>query len=301
MSPFAGIGLKLVATFFFALMLALVKYAATLVPTGEVMFARGLFALIPLTIMTIMRGSIRDMLVTYHPWRHVVRGFVGVGGMFCWFTALGLIPLPEAMAISFAAPLMIVALAAIFLKEKVRIYRWTAVVIGLIGIMVILSPRLKASSGDIETFGVIMAVTSSLFFACASIMTRRLTTTEKNAAIVFYFSVSSTLFALASLYWGWVLPDWKLFGVLVLIGLLGGIGQILITQAFRLAEASLLAPFDYINMVWAILLGIFIFDEYPSTPVIVGGTIVIMAGLFVIYRENRLGLTQATYFKNKTH
>jgi len=121
-----------------SMMIAIVKYASTTVPTGEIMFARSFFALIPLLIMAFMQGKIRDCVVTQRPWRHFVRSIVGVSAMTCWFTALSLIPLPEATAISFCAPLLIVVLSAIFLKENVRIYRWTAVCIGFIGVLIIL-------------------------------------------------------------------------------------------------------------------------------------------------------------------
>lgn len=250
--------------------------------------------------MGLMQGNIRDSLTTSHPWRHVVRSIVGVAAMFSWFIVLSILPLTEATAISFAAPLLVVILAATILKETVRFYRWTAVFIGLIGVLVILWPRLVSSTGDVASFGVALALVSTALMALAFILIRRLTATEKNASIIFYFTVAATVFSLASMYWGWVMPSWEMCGLLVLAGLVGGVAQIAMTQAFRCAEASLLAPFDYINMVWAVLIGIYIFDEYPTPWVIAGGSIVVLAGLFIIYRENKLGITKAQPRKVKS-
>lgn len=299
MSPLNGILLKLLATFLLSVMTVIVKYASSTIPTGEIIFSRSFFALIPLLIMALMQGKLRDCVVTHRPWRHVVRASVGVTAMLCWFTALSIVPLPEITAISFCAPLLIVIMSAVFLKEKVRIYRWTAVFIGFIGVSIILWPRLMASSGEVVGYGVALTLVAVTFMAIAAILIRGMTATETNASIIFYFTVSASIVSLFSLYWGWVVPDLKMYVLLVAAGLLGGLGQIAMTQAFRVAEASLLAPFDYSNMVWAILFGIFIFDEYPSQQVLIGGSIVVMAGMFIIYRERKLGL-KAQYRPEKT-
>ncbi|MFK5980245.1 MAG: DMT family transporter [Rhizobiaceae bacterium] len=299
MSPVNGIMLKLLAIFLLSVMTAIVKYASSTIPTGEIIFSRSFFALIPLLIMALMQGTLRDCVVTHRPWRHVVRACVGVTAMLCWFTALSIVPLPEITAISFCAPLLIVIMSAVFLKEKVRIYRWTAVFIGFIGVSIILWPRLVESSGEVAGLGVALALVAVVCMAIASILIRGMTATETNASIIFYFTVSASVVSLFSLYWGWVVPDFKMYILLVSAGLLGGLGQIAMTQAFRAAEASLLAPFDYSNMIWAILFGIFLFDEYPSQPVIIGGSIVVMAGMFIIYREKKLGL-KTQYRPEKT-
>lgn len=298
--PLVGIGLKVLATFLFSIMVALVKYASSFAPTGEIVFARSFFALIPLLIMALMRGNFADCFATTYPWRHVVRCIVGISAMFSWFLVLSILPLPEATAISFAAPLLVVIFAAVFLKEKVRAYRWTAVIVGLVGVMIILWPRLTSSSDGVVGYGIFLALFSTVLIAVASILIRRMTKTEKNASIVFYFAISGAAFSSVSLYWGWIIPDWKLAMVLISAGLIGGVAQIVMTQAFRCAEASLLAPFDYFNVIWVLMLGIYVFEEYPSRSVIVGGSIVVMAGLFIIYRENRIARNRAIDRKIKT-
>ena len=299
MSSLAGIGLKLLATILFAIMIAIIKHATEVMPTGEIVFMRSFFALIPLGIMAVMQGDWRDCVRTSNPWLHVRRSLVGATAMFTWFSAISMLPLPEATAISFLTPLMIVALAAIFLKEDVGLYRWSAVAVGFVGVIIILYPRLGQPIGDKGMIGAMLAATSTVFMASAAILVRKMTKTEKNAAIMFYFFVTASAFSLISLYWGWVVPDMQTMILLVIAGLLGGVAQILTTQAFRLTEASLLASFDYINMVWAVLVGILLFDEYPSTPVIFGGAIVILAGLFVVERERRLGLARKAENRSK--
>ncbi|WP_316860073.1 DMT family transporter [uncultured Cohaesibacter sp.] len=292
MSSMYGIGLKLLSTVFFAVMLAIIKYTSSDVPIGEVIFARCFFALFPLVLVTAIQGDWRDCIRTKNPWAHVRRSVVGAGGMFCWFSSVSMLPLPEATAISFLNPLMVVALAAIFLKEVVRIYRWSAVGLAFFGVLIILWPRLSQSSGDVGLVGAILCVTSTFFMASAGILIRHMTKTEKNAAIVFYFFVATSVFSLVSLYWGWVLPDLKTSILLILAGVFGGLGQIIMTKAVSVTEVSLLAPFDYVNMIWNVFIGIVLFSEYPTSTVLVGAFFVIGAGLFVLYRERQLGLAQ---------
>ena len=300
MNSLAGIGWKILATLLFAVMIAIIKEVSDTIPTGEIIFTRCTFSIIPLLIVAVMQGSWRDCIVTRHPWLHVRRSFVGAAGMFCWFSAIAMLPLPEATAISFLSPLMVVALAAILLKEQVRLYRWSAVFIGFIGVMIILYPRLSQSEGDIALLGAAFAVLSTVFMAIAAILIRKMTVSEKNTAIVFYFFAATSVLSLGSLYWGWVMPDGQTFLLLVVGGIFGGLGQICMTQAFRVTEASLLAPFDYVNMIWAVVTGILLFNEYPTMPVMIGGTIVIMAGMFVVHRERQLGIKRKAVAPVKT-
>ena len=292
MDSLAGIGWKILATALFAVMLAIIKYASATVPTGQIVFVRCFFALIPLLVVAVVRKDWRNLIHTDHPWLHVRRSLVGALGMSTWFAAVGMLPLPEATAISFLSPLLVVALAAIFLKETVRLYRWSAVVVGFAGVMVILSPRLTQSCGNIELLGALFAAASTMFMAAAAILVRQMTHSEKNTAIIFYFFATTSVLSLASLYWGWVVPDWDIMALLVIAGIIGGLGQLCMTQAFRMTEASLLASFDYVNMLWAVIIGIMLFDEYPSARVLFGGAIVIGAGLFVVFRERKLGVSR---------
>nr|WP_319388476.1 DMT family transporter [uncultured Cohaesibacter sp.] len=292
MNALYGIGLKIASTVMFAIMLALIKYTAETMPIGEVIFFRCLFAIPPLFLVTALQGDWRDCIRTNNPWSHVRRSVVGATSMFCWFVSITLLPLPEATAISFINPMMIVALAAIFLKETVRAYRWTAVAVSFVGVLIILSPRLAASSGDVGLLGAVLCLASTTLGGLAGILIRLMTKTEKSSAIVFYFFVTATLFSSFSAYWGWIMPDARTFGLMVLAGVFGGLGQILMTRSYSVAEASLIAPFDYVNVVWNVIIAIVLFSEYPSHAVLVGGSIVVLAGLFVVYRERQLGVSR---------
>ncbi len=226
---------------------------------------------------------------------HLLRGLIGTCGMFAGFVALSYLPLPDAVAIGYAAPLITVVLAAVVLKETVRAYRWTAVVIGFAGVLIMLTPHLNASAlarglAAGPAVGVVFALFATFCAAGATIQVRRLTQTEKTGAIVLYFSLMTTVLGLATIVLGWRLPGPGDLALLVLTGILGGVGQILLTQSYRYADTSLLAPLEYTTMIWALLTGWFIFGQLPQTAVLYGGLIVSLAGLFVIWREHRLEL-----------
>ena len=205
------------------------------------------------------------------------------GGYGDFFTGLGLLPLPEVTAISYAAPLLTVVFAAMFLGETVRAFRLAAVTIGLVGVIIILSPRLTVMSGaeaEVATaLGAILVFTGAVFSALAQVYLRKLALTEEISAIVFYFTITSTFLSLLSLPFGWVVPTPSQAFLLILAGLLGGLGQIFLTSSYRFAEASVVAPFDYASILGALIIGYFIFDEVPGTTMMLGVSLVICAGI----------------------
>ena len=138
-----------------------------------------------------------------------------------------------------------------------------------------------------------MGLMVAVLAALAQVFVRKLVATEGTAAIVFWFTVTSSVMALFTLPWGWVMPQWQVALMLVMAGLLGGIGQILLTSSYRFADASLVAPFDYTSMILALLIGYFIFDEVPTTTMLIGAAIVILAGVLISWRERKLGLQRA--------
>jgi drug/metabolite transporter (DMT)-like permease len=211
--------------------------------------------------------------------------------MFCGFAALARMPIADVTAIGFSTPLIIVALAGLLLGERVRIYRWSAVIIGLIGVLVMLAPHLSfAARGEEATMGAILAVMNAVLAAAAYIQIRRLTTSETTSSIVLYFFLISSLVGLTTLPLGWVWPSPEQLLGLCLMGVAGGIGQLFMTESYRYAQASLTAPFDYASIIWAVILGYFAFGEVPGPNVWAGSVIVIAAGLFVLWRERQLGL-----------
>lgn len=296
-NPGRGIALKVGSTFVFTLMLVCVKLVADRIPPGEIVFARSFFALVPIVAMLVWQRQLPQALITHRPWVHVSRGAVGLLSMALNFSALAFLPLPEAMTIGYAAPLLIVALAALILRERVRLFRWTAVAIGFGGIVIILWPRLTLLSGgiahDVALLGAMLAFCSAISSAFAAIFIRSMTQTESTGTIVFYFALSSSLLSLASAPFGWVKPDLTEALLLVAMGLLGGVGQIMMTSAYRNAAAGTIAPFEYVSILWGVSFGYVIFGEVPTWSVLVGGAIVVAAGIFIIHRERRLGLERA--------
>ena len=290
-----AIALKIVSALMFAAMSALVRYLGPFTPVGEIVFFRSAFAIVPVVMIYAWRRELRAMIYTHRPIGHIGRGFIGMSGMFFNFASLARLPLGDATAISFAAPLITVALAAIVLKERVRAYRWTAVFVGLFGVLVMMIPYVDLgrtlSGRQVETtIGALAGLTGAFFNAAAVIQTRRLTNTETTPCIVFYFSVICAVGGLLTVPFGWYSPTPLEFLALMSIGFLGGLAHIVLTESYRYAPASLVAPFDYMALLWAFLLGYFFFDEVPTVIVFAGAAIVIAAGLFVIWRERQLGL-----------
>jgi drug/metabolite transporter (DMT)-like permease len=289
-----GIVLKLISAILFAVMSALIRYLGARYPIGEVVFYRSAFAILPVMAVYAWRGELAAVVRTERPLGQAGRGALSIVGMFCNFGALARLPLVESNAISFTSPLFSVALAALVLKEKVRIYRWSAVIVGFIGVLVVLAPRLTgdeltlAMASAASLAGVIYGLTGSLANAGTVIQTRRLTQSESTSSIVFYFSLSCALAGLVTWPFGWISPTTNEFLVLISIGVLGGSAHIVLTESYRYAAASVVAPFDYTSMIWALLLGYAMFGETPTPVIVAGSAIIAAAGLFVIWRERQL-------------
>ena len=295
MQPLRGILFKVLSVCVFLAMASLIKATSGEVPPGEAVFFRSIFALPVIVAWLIMRGELRHGLETKNPMGHVWRGVVGTTAMGLGFAGLGLLPLPEVTAIGYAAPILVVVFAAMFLNEEVKAFRLSAVALGMIGVMIVLSPRLSvgAAMGTAETLGAIVVLMGAVCAALAQVFVRKLVNTEGTAAIVFWFSVTATLMSLLSLPWGWAVPSVSTFLMLALVGLLGGVGQILLTSSYRYADASLVAPFEHTSMILALGVGYFVFGEVPTMTMIAGASVVIFAGLLIIWRERSLGLKRA--------
>ncbi|MGX9356311.1 DMT family transporter [Roseobacteraceae bacterium S113] len=287
-----GIALKLFALALFTVMASLVKATSDVVPPGQAVFFRSAFAMPVIIAWLSLRGELRGGLRTRNPMGHFWRGFIGVSAMGLGFTGLGLLALPEVTAIGFASPLITVLLAAVLLGERLRAFRLTAIGVGFIGVLIILWPRLSFG-GDydrIATIGAIVVLGSAALRALAQIHIRRLVQTEETAAIVFYFSLTATLFSLLTLPFGWVIPDLPSALMLIGAGLVGGVAQIFLTSSYRFAPASVLAPFDYSQMLYALLVGYFIFSEAPTGAMLIGACVIMASGAVIIWRERQLGV-----------
>ena len=301
-----GILLKVAATLAFAVMAAIIKVVSAHFPVAEIVLFRSAFAMAALVVWLARRGEFPHALHTRRKLGHVGRSIAGSGGMFFGFIALSLLPLADATAFTFVSPLLIVPMAAIGLREVVRPYRWAAVGLGFLGVLIMLSDDLGhgvgATAGAGYSVGAMVALFGASCTAVAMIQTRRLTRSEATGAIVFYFTsvtaVISAVLLLVAAAWPeagpaadfwvgqrFVAPGALEFVLLVSIGLLGGAGQILMTHAYRFADASIVAAFDYVSMIWAAALGYFVFAETPSAAVLIGAAIVAAAGIYALWRE----------------
>jgi drug/metabolite transporter (DMT)-like permease len=296
--PLQGIALKVLSALVFTVMSATLKTLTARYPVGEVVFFRSTFALLPLLAWLAWEGDLINAVRTRNVAGHFKRGLIGTSGMFLGFAALSYLPLHDAIAIGYASPLIVVVLAALLLREKVRAYRWSAVGVGFVGVLIMLSPYLKIetftrslSAGP--TLGAFCALLGAFCSAGAMIQVRRLTATETTGAIVFYFFILASTLSLCTLPFGWHRPDGADLGLFVVSGILGGIGQILVTQSYRHADTSVIAPFEYTTMIWALLFGWFVFGDLPTPAMLTGAAIVAATGVFIVWREHRLGMMRS--------
>jgi len=292
-----GIVLKVLSVCCFVVMATMLKATGT-IPAGELVFFRCFFAILPVLAWLLWRRQLRVALHTRNPGGHVLRAVVGVTSMGLGFFALTRLPLPESTALGYAAPLIVVMLSAVLLKERVHVFRWTAVSVGLIGVLIILWPRLTLlqggdALGNSEAIGAIAAFGGAFVTALAMMQVRKLTLTERTEAIVIYFFISASVISLVTLPFGWVWPTPEQAALLIGAGFAGGIGQLLLTSCYRYADMSVIAPFEYVSLLLTLVIGLVVFADVPTLSMILGALIIVASGIAVILREHYLGLDRA--------
>ena len=297
MRPLRGIILKVISVVVFVGMATMIKTTAAHVPAGEAVFFRSFFAIPVIVAWLALQRELTTGFRTGNPVGHIWRGVLGTTAMGLGFAGLGYLPFPEVTAIGYTAPLLVVIFAAMFLGEEVRLFRIGCVALGLVGVMIVLSPRItmlhSGTAGQAEALGAMLVVTSAVFAALAQVFVRKLVMVEKTATIVFWFSITATVLSLATVPYGWVWPTRFEAVLLVSAGLFGGVGQILLTSSYREADASLVAPFEYVSMIFSLMIGYFIFGEVPTMTMLAGAVLVVSAGILIIWRERKLGLERA--------
>ncbi len=289
----AGISFSIIDTIF--------KFLSGDYPLYEVVLMRSIGALIILLAIIVPLEGGYHILRTDKPRLHLLRFCAVLFANLCFFTGLAIMPLTEAVAIAFATPLIVTTLSVIFLKERVGPWRWTSVGIGFLGVLVIMRPGLDTfqPSALLPFFG-------ACGYATLHILTRSAGGTERGATLAFYpmagFLVVSACVgltfgdgrfansesaALDFIFRAWIWPapeDWKYF---IGVGVVGSVGGYLVSQAYRLCEAGLVAPFEYIAMPMAVLWGLLVFNEWPDLPVWIGSGLIIGSGLVSVWRETR--------------
>jgi drug/metabolite transporter (DMT)-like permease len=294
MNNFKAISFKLASMFMFTVLALFVRHLSQTFPWGQIAFTRAFLGLIPVLVFYAWRRELSGALKTRRIGGHIVRGSIAAFGTFCFIGAYARLPVVDVTTITFLSPLITVVFAALFLKERVYIYRWTAVIIGFSGVLLMLVPHMETTNQDFSTaalIGIGLALLNAVAAAGATTQIRRLQETESTAAIVLYFSMFVSVIGLLTLPFGWRMPQTgDEVMALVGLGLVGGVGQIFHPAGYRYASPSLLAPFEYTAMIWALVLGYAVFGEVPTVWVVAGALVVIAAGLFVIFRERQLGL-----------
>lgn len=270
------------STAFFACMNVFVKLAAEYHSLPQILFFRSAIGLLPIILLMYMTSHGLSLLHTKRHVGHFVRGLVGIISMFCFFMSFHLLPLTEATSLHFASPLILTALAVPFLKERVGRHRWAAVLVGLLGVLFMMQP-----SGSSNLLGSFIAICAAFLSAIAMINVRKLGTSEHALTIAFYFSVYGTLIGGATMLFAWSTPTPYTWFLLLMTGLLGGAGQICLTAAYAGAPAAYVSPFSYLAIIFAALFDIVIWSVYPGWHTVVGSTIVMASGLYILFREAR--------------
>jgi drug/metabolite transporter (DMT)-like permease len=290
----AGIVFANLSVLTFTLMDAIIKDVSRVFPTGEIIFFRNLFAFLPLLFYVWLRGE-RLNLKTRNVWGHVMRGGFGVTSMFFLFYSYQVLPLSDAIALGLSGPIFVTVLSVPILGEHVGWRRWSAVIVGFIGVVIMTRPG--PGVFDIDAMWPLLG---AVFYAFAMISIRRLGSREPSSTIVFYFSAFSVLASLVTIPFGsvdarfaWVMPQsfWPCVELFA-IGLLGGTAQILLTNAYQRARASVVSPFDYTALVYGFVLAWIFFQEVPDAFLIVGGLIVVASGVYIIHRETAVARAQ---------
>lgn len=274
-----GIFYMVISTVAFAGVNAIVKWEVAKYPVGEVAFYRSLFAFCAVGAMVLPRRGIA-VLRTNRLRAHLMRGVSQFASMTCIFMAFRLMPLGSAVAVSFAAPLFTTLLSIVVLKERVGIHRWSALAIGFVGVVVIAHP----GAGAIQP-GALFALANAVLISSVAIAIRRMSTTESPETMTLYQMAIITLCTLTLLPFGFARPGWHDAVMLVFAGAGNGIAQMWWTRSLSLAPPSAVVPFNYLSLVWAMMLGFAVWGDVPGPDLIAGAAIVVGSGLYILWRE----------------
>ena len=251
-------------------------------PFGQVLFARFAIGLIPIFFI-IPREKIFTFYKTSRPGLHAFRAVCGAFAIIALFFGLRELPLADVVSLTFGGPIFVTIASILFLSEKVGIKRWSAVFIGFIGMLLIVQPAFTELN-----YYYLSPIIFCIFLVGVVISVRTLSKTEPNYIIAFYFTLLSMLCGLATLPFGWVMPSIIDIFIFIVLGVSGSIANLMLTQSYRLAEASLVTPIKYLSLIFAIIFGYLIWSEIPKTLTIIGASLVVLSSLIIFIRETKL-------------
>lgn len=267
------------ATILFASVNVLVKWEVALYPVGEVAFFRSLFGLIPCYLLILPRTGLA-VLRTQRPADHLKRAVSQLCSMMSLFLAFHLMPLASAIAISFSSPLFTTLLSIVILKEKVGIHRWSALIVGFAGVLLVTRP----DAGTLQ-LGALFALMNAVLISTVAIAIRRMSATESTETLTVYQLTLLTLFTALMLPFGFAVPAWRDGVLMALAGIVNGVGQYWWTRALHLAPPSAVVPFNYLSLVWATIAGFLVWRDVPSWNLLAGSAVVVLSGLYIFRRE----------------
>jgi drug/metabolite transporter (DMT)-like permease len=274
-----GIVFALIAMMLFSCMAAIAKHFSGSYSAFQIAFFRFFFALFPLFPLIVSSGGF-DVFKTKRFFGHVWRSCVGTASLICYFYSLQSLPLADAVAVSFTNPIFITLLSMVLLKEKVGIHRWVAIILGFIGVIIIAQP-----DGLNLNIGVVYGLASSMFYALAMISLRSLGGTEKVLTTTTYFTILASLMLTIPAALSWHAPPFIDLMIFILCGLLAGIGQLFLTSAYQNAPPSVISPFNYSSILWAVLIGFVFWGQIPELHVWIGAAIIIATGIYILQQQ----------------
>ncbi len=280
-SPVRGITLMFISTFFFAAMHAIILYLTQVMHPFEAAFFRNAFGLVFVLPWFIRFGL--QPLHTNHFKLHFYRSLVNVVAMFSFFYAISITPLAEVTALGFAAPIFATVLAALFLGEVVRLRRWSAVIVGFVGTLIILRPGF-----DEIGLGQLLVLTSTAFWAVALLLIKKVGRYDSSVTIITYMSLLQLPISLVPALFVWTWPPAETWFWLFAIGLLGGGAQWLMTEALRSADTSVVMPLDFCKLPWTALLAYLIFAQVPDIFTLIGGLVIFASAFYIAVRERKV-------------
>ncbi|MCR9148149.1 MAG: DMT family transporter [Rhodobacteraceae bacterium] len=280
--------MRLLSGLLMAGMFVSVKAVSEDVPLGQIVFFRSFFAILPLLVFLWVRGEFPGGLATKRPGAHFLRASFGALALFGSFAALARLNLAEAVLIAQLSPILMAVGAAVLLSERLTQWRIWGLVFGFAGVIVLVWPELSAPRGE-ETrmIGYAIGFVAAALSALALLMVRSLSRSESPGAIALYFVLASMIGGVLTLPWGWMMPDYRTLVLLILSGLFGGFGHIAMTLAFRYAEASRLAPFEYVALIWPVLADVFIFKTGLAPAFLLAAPLILIGALIASAEKGR--------------